>query len=259
MEPILVLDNLVKRFGGLTALDHVSLEIAPGEVVALVGDNGAGKSTLIKMVSGVHRPTSGQIFYQGKRVHVSRPSEARAMGIETIYQDLALAGNLNVGGNIFLGRELKKRMLGVLPVLDEKLMTEQSRAMLGTLDIHIPSYKAKIEKLSGGQRQAVAIARALFWNAKLLILDEPTNNLGVVEQRKVLELIQRLRVKKEVAIILISHTMPDVFAVSDRIVILRRGRKVGERPTAETSNEEILQYIMGLKNDYQPVAVSEVS
>lgn len=253
MEPILAVENLVKRFGGLTAIDHVSFDVCPGEVIALVGDNGAGKSTLIKMVSGVHHPTSGDIYYQGKHVHVSRPSDARAMGIETIYQDLALAGNLNVSGNIFLGREMKKRFLGVLPVpvLDEDGMTRRSREMLGTLDIHIPSYKAKIEKLSGGQRQAVAIARALFWNAKLLILDEPTNNLGVVEQRKVLDLIQRLRAKKEVAIILISHTMPDVFAVSDRIIILRRGRKVGERPTAETSSEEIVQYIMGLKNDYE--------
>jgi ABC-type sugar transport system ATPase subunit len=249
MEPILAVDNLVKRFGGLTAVDHVSIEVNQGEAVAIVGDNGAGKSTLIKMVSGVYHPNAGEIYFQGKRIHISRPSEGRAMGIETIYQDLALAGNLNVGANVFLGREIKKRLLGLVPVLDEKAMFQASKEALGALDVHIPSFNIKIDKLSGGQRQAVAIARAIYWNAKLLILDEPTNNLGVVEQSKVIELIHRLR-DQGVSIILISHTMPDVFAISDRIVILRRGRKVGEKRTVETNSEEIVQYIMGLRNDY---------
>jgi ABC-type sugar transport system ATPase subunit len=249
MESLLAVDNLVKRFGGLTAVDHVSMEVYPGEAVAIVGDNGAGKSTLIKMVSGVYHPNAGEIHFQGRRIHISRPSEARAMGIETIYQDLALAGNLNVGANVFLGREIKKRLLGLVPVLDEKAMSDASKQALGALDVHIPSFNVKIEKLSGGQRQAVAIARAVYWNAKLLILDEPTNNLGVVEQGKVIEVIRRLR-DQGVSIILISHTMPDVFAISDRIIILRRGRKVGEKRTAETNSEEIVQYIMGLRNDY---------
>lgn len=249
MEPILAVDNLVKRFGGLTAVDHVSIDVYPGEAVAIVGDNGAGKSTLIKMVSGVYRPNSGELHFQGQRMNISRPSEARAMGIETIYQDLALAGNLNVGANVFLGREIKRRLLGLFPVLDEKAMSNASKQALGALDVHIPSFNVKIDKLSGGQRQAVAIARAIYWNAKLLILDEPTNNLGVVEQGKVIELIRRLR-DQGVSLILISHTMPDVFAISDRIIILRRGRKVGEKRTSETSSEEIVQYIMGLRNDY---------
>jgi ABC-type sugar transport system ATPase subunit len=250
MEPILAVKDLVKRFGGLTAIDNVSLDVYPGEIVALVGDNGAGKSTLIKMVSGVYHPSAGSIYYQGQRMHVSQPSEARQMGIETIYQDLALAGNLNVAANIFLGREMKKRLLGMVPVLDEKKMSTASKEVLDMLDVHIPSFNTKIDKLSGGQRQAVAIARALFWQAKLLIMDEPTNNLGVVEQGKVLDLIKNLHARQDLAIILISHTMHDVFAVSDRIAILRRGQKVGEKRTAETSREEIVQYIMGLKNDY---------
>lgn len=255
MDPLLSVDTLVKRFGGLTAVDHVSMEVYPGEAVAIVGDNGAGKSTLIKMVSGVYRPNAGEIHFQGERLHVNRPSEARALGIETIYQDLALAGNLNVGANVFLGREIKKRLLGLIPVLDEKAMARASKEALSALDIHIPSFNIKIDKLSGGQRQAVAIARAIYWNAKLLILDEPTNNLGVVEQAKVIEVIHRLRAKG-VSIILISHTMPDVFAISDRIIILRRGRKVGEKRTAETNSEEIVQYIMGLRNDYVPTRES---
>ncbi|HEX3052929.1 MAG TPA: ATP-binding cassette domain-containing protein [Aggregatilineaceae bacterium] len=252
MEPILKVENLVKRFGGLTALDHVSLELYPGECIALVGDNGAGKSTLIKIISGVYQPTEGQMFFMGRRLQIARPSEARDMGIETIYQDLALAGNLNISGNIFLGREIKKRYLGVIPALNEKRMLEESKSVLSTLDIHIPRFTAKIEKLSGGQRQAVAIARALYWNAKLLIMDEPTNNLGVVEQNKVLGLIHKLR-EQGVPIILISHTMQDVLDVADRIIVLRRGRKVGEQRREETDDKQILEYIMGVRNDFEPV------
>ena len=181
---------------------------------------------------GVHHPDAGQIFFDGQEVHFSRPIEARQAGIETIYQDLALAGNLDVSANIFLGREVKKRHLGgAVKTLDEKTMRGESDAILQRLGIKIPQMRLEIEKLSGGQRQAVAIARAIYWNARLMIMDEPTNNLGVPEQRKVMSLIGTLR-EEGVPVILISHTLPDVFAITDRIVIMHRGRKVAEMPTS---------------------------
>lgn len=249
MEPILSVRNLVKRFGGLTAVNHVSLDVHPGEIVGLVGDNGAGKSTLIKMIAGVYQPTEGEFYFEGKQVHISNPAHARELGIETIYQDLALAGNLPMSANIFLGREKKKRYLGgLIKTLDEKTMLEESEKLVETLDVHLPSVTARIEQLSGGQRQAVAIVRALYWNARLLIMDEPTNNLGVAQQNQVLALIGRLKAQG-VPIIVISHTMRDIFAVSDRVVVLHRGRKVADKRTAHTTTEEIVQYIMGICSD----------
>lgn len=249
MEPMLSVRNLVKRFGGLVAVNHVSLDVFPGEVIGLVGDNAAGKSTLIKCVSGVYQAEEGEISFQGQRVHFSRPIDARRAGIETIYQDLALANNLNVPANIFLGREVKRRSLvGLVRTLDEAFMQAESQKILDSLDIRFPTLSQQIEKLSGGQRQAVAIARAMYWNARLMIMDEPTNNLGVVEQRKVLELIRRLREQK-VPVILISHTLPDVFAVTDRIVVMHRGRKVAEKRTSETNTQEIVEYMVGARDD----------
>lgn len=249
MEPLLEVRNLTKRFGGLTAVKSVDFAIGPGEVVGLVGDNGAGKSTLIKMVAGVYQPNEGEIYFEGKRVEMTHPAQARELGIETIYQDLALAGNLDVPANIFLGREMKRRYLGgAIRVLDGRGMHEESRKLLETLDVHFPSLNARIDNLSGGQRQAVAISRALYWNARLLIMDEPTNNLGVVEQRKVLDLILRLR-DQGIPAILISHTMHDVFAVTNRIVVMHRGRKVAEKRTDQTDSSEIVQYMVGALDD----------
>ena len=246
---MLSVKNVVKRFGGLTAVNQVSMDLYPGEVVGLVGDNAAGKSTLIKCISGVYQKDEGEIYFQGERVHYTRPIEARQAGIETIYQDLALANNLNVGANIFMGREVKKRYLGgVIRTLDDNFMLAESRRVLDTLEINIPDFTQKIENLSGGQRQAVAIARAVYWQARLMIMDEPTNNLGVIEQRKVLELIRRLR-EQQVPVILISHTLPDVFAVTDRIVVMHRGRKVAEKKTSETNSQEIVQYMVGALDD----------
>ena len=192
-QPILSIRNLTKRFGGLTAVNKVSLDIDAGEVVALLGDNGAGKSTLIKCVSGVHLPEEGDILFEGRKRVFGKPIDARAAGIETIYQDLALADNLDVPANIFLGREIKHRYFGgLVKTLDDKQMLSEARAGLKTLDIEFPTLTRPIESLSGGQRQAVAIARAVYWKARLMIMDEPTNNLGVPEQRKVLELIGKL-------------------------------------------------------------------
>ena len=243
--PMLEVRDLVKRFGGLTAVNGVSLGVRPGEVVGLVGDNGAGKSTLIKCISGVHQADEGTISLDGQPVRFARPLEARRAGIETIYQDLALAGNLDVSANIFLGREMKRRHLGgLVKTLDERRMATESHTILDSLGIRIPRFEAEIEKLSGGQRQAVAIARAIYWKARLMIMDEPTNNLGVPEQRKVLALIRTLR-DQRVPVILISHTLPDVFAVTDRIVVMHRGRKVAEMPTSATDSQEVVEYMVG--------------
>jgi len=248
-EPILSVRNLTKRFGGLTAVNRVSWDVYPGEVVALLGDNGAGKSTLIKCVSGVHQPDEGEILFGGERIRLTRPIEALSKGIETIYQDLALAQNLDVPSNIFLGRELKLRYLGgLVRMLDEKKMMREAEQALSSLHIHFPNLAQPIESLSGGQRQAVAIARAVYWDARLMIMDEPTNNLGVPEQHKVLELIRRLR-DQGVPVILITHTLPDVFAVADRLMVMHRGRKVTEKKTADTSTEELVQYMVGARDD----------
>jgi ABC-type sugar transport system ATPase subunit len=247
--PTLSIRHMTKRFGGLTAVKNVSWEIYPGEVVALLGDNGAGKSTLIKCISGVHRAEEGEIFFNGQRCQFARPVDARRAGIETIYQDLALANNLDVPANIFLGRERKRSYLGgLVRTLDELAMQNESQAALNALEIHFPTLLQPIENLSGGQRQAVAIARAVYWKAQLMIMDEPTNNLGVPEQKKVLGLIRKLR-DQGVPVILITHTLPDVFAVSDRIIVMHRGRKVTEKRASETNTTELVQYMVGALDD----------
>jgi ABC-type sugar transport system ATPase subunit len=248
-EPLLSIRGLTKIFGGLVAVDNVSFDVARGEVVGLLGDNGAGKSTLIKCISGVHASEEGEILFDGAPVAFASPMDARRAGIETIYQDLALANNLDVGANIFLGREVKTRRLGgLIQTLDDRHMREQSRQTLDSLQIRFPTLTEPIEKLSGGQRQAVAIARAVYWEARLMIMDEPTNNLGVPEQHKVLELIRTLK-DRGVPVILITHVMPDAFAVTDRVVVMHRGRKVAVKTTARTSAEELVQYMVGARND----------
>ena len=248
-EPLLSIRKMTKRFGGLVAVNEVSWEVYPGEVVGLLGDNGAGKSTLIKCISGVYQPDEGELYFEGQLSNFARPIDARQHGIETIYQDLALANNLDVGANIFLGREIKKsRLGGLVRMLDEPNMLRESRVALEGLEIHFPNLEQPIENLSGGQRQAVAIARAVYWDAKLMIMDEPTNNLGVPEQHKVLELIRKLR-DQGVPVILITHTLPDVFAVSDRLIVMHRGRKVTEKRTTETNTQELVQYMVGALDD----------
>ena len=248
-EPILSVRNMTKRFGGLVAVNDVSCEINRGEVIGLLGDNGAGKSTLIKCISGVYHADEGEVFFEGKRARFSHPIDARRHGVETIYQDLALANNLDVGANIFLGREVKTRHFGgLIKTLDDQHMLRESRQTLDSLQIHFPTLIEPIESLSGGQRQAVAISRAVYWNARLMIMDEPTNNLGVPEQRKVLELIRRLR-EQGVPVILITHILPDALAVTDRLIVMHRGRKVAEKVTAETNTEELVQYMVGARDD----------
>jgi ABC-type sugar transport system ATPase subunit len=238
-QPILSAVELYKHFGGLVAVDHVSLEVHPGEVVGLLGDNGAGKSTLIKMISGVYQPDGGRLVLNGQDVSFSSPHDAREAGIETIYQDLALCENLDVGANIFLGREPVRRVVGVLPAVDRRRMLAESRQILTQLDIRIPGLTRPIRQLSGGQRQAVAIARAIYWNARLMIMDEPTAALGVPEQRKVLGLVRTLR-ERGVGVIIISHNLQDVLDVADRVLVMRRGRAVGERRVSETNTGDLL-------------------
>ena len=244
MEPLLEVKNITKRFGGLTAVDDVSMQIYPGEVVGILGDNGAGKSTLIKVISGVHHAEMGQTFFEGRRVKINNAMEALKIGIETIYQDLALAENMNVYSNIFLGREKLRKFLGLVDVLDHEYMHSEAKKVLNRLEIKIPSLKNKIRNLSGGQRQAVAISRSIYWNAKLLIMDEPTAALGVAEQKKVLNLVKTLSAQG-VSIIMISHQLHDVFSVATRLIIMRRAKKVAERVTEKTNADEVVGLIVG--------------
>jgi simple sugar transport system ATP-binding protein len=242
---MLEVKGVSKHFEGVKALNDVSLHLNAGEVLALAGDNGAGKSTLIKVISGVHAPDTGVLTYMDQPLRTNSPLQARNLGIETIYQDLALADNLNVGANIFLGREPMKPFLGLTKVIDRQKMLQESRNVLHSLDIEIPesSLERPVRTLSGGQRQAIAISRAIYWNAKLLIMDEPTAALGVPEQRKVLELIAKLR-SQQIGIIFISHNLNDIFAASDRILILRQGHVVGESKISETSREKVVSQMV---------------
>jgi ABC-type sugar transport system ATPase subunit len=242
-QPLLEVRDISKRFGGVQALTNVSLTLYPGEVLALAGDNGAGKSTLIKTISGVHKPTTGTISYEGNLVTFENPQQARDQGIETIYQDLALADNLDVGANVFLGREPILRRFG-LPFIDRKKMRNEAQETLRALDIQINRLDLPIRSMSGGQRQSVAIGRAIHWKARVLIMDEPTAALGVPEQRKVMELIQNLK-QSGVGVIFISHNLIDIFQVSDRILVLRRGVNVGERKISQTDGDEVVKLMVG--------------
>ncbi len=244
MSYLIETKDITKRFGGLVAVDKMSFGVNAGEVVAILGDNGAGKSTLIKMISGVYPSDGGTIFYNGTEAKIHSPMDALAVGIETIYQDLALAENLNVYSNIFLGREKTKKKFGFIPVLDHDYMYDESIEILQKLDIKIPSLRNNVRTLSGGQRQAVAISRSIYWNAKVLIMDEPTAALGVAQQKQVLDLVNSLK-DHGIAIILISHQMHDVFEVADRIIVMRRGEKVGDLIKTETSTEEVVNLIVG--------------
>jgi simple sugar transport system ATP-binding protein len=243
--PALSADGISKRFGHVTALTDVSLEVAPGEVVALMGDNGAGKSTLIKILSGALSPDSGRLRVRGERVHFANPSDARAAGIETVYQDLALADDLSAPANLFLGRERRKPgLLGRLGVLDNKRMQDEAKDYLHTLGARVPDYRAPVRMFSGGQRQTVAIARAGIWARELVIMDEPTAALGLVQTEQVARLIKRTR-DRGIAVIVISHSVPFVTDVADRIVVLRLGSTAATLSPATTSHDEIVAAITG--------------
>jgi ABC-type sugar transport system ATPase subunit len=235
--------GIVKRFGGLVALDRVDFAVREGEVMALVGDNGAGKSTLIKTMSGAYIPDAGEIRMAGQPVRFRSPQDAWQGGIATIYQELALAGKMTVADNIFLGREIRRPVLGI-PFLDRPAMRRRTAELLSQLDVHVPSLDSWVETMSGGQRQGIAIARALNMDARLIIMDEPTAALAVAEVRKVLDFVRNLRGHGK-SVVLISHNIQDVFAVSDRISVMRHGRCIAVRETGKTTPEEIIGLITG--------------
>jgi len=240
--PILRLTDIRKTFGGITAIESFSLEVRAGEIVALVGDNGAGKSTLIKIISGVYTPTSGTITIEDETVTMANATMARAHGIEVVYQDLALADQQSVYMNMFLGRE----PVNGFGLLDRRRMIAETEKLVKELDVRIPSAHATIRDLSGGQRQGVAIARATHWASKLILLDEPTAALGVAETAKVEEIVQSLK-QRNIGVLIISHSLDQVFKLSDRICVLRRGRQTGIRETAKTDKNEIIAMITGLQ------------
>jgi simple sugar transport system ATP-binding protein len=237
--------NVQKHFGHVVALRDASFGLRPDEVHAIVGDNGAGKSTLIKIVSGVHHADSGELLMDGRPVTIDNPREARARGIETVYQDLALADHLDAAANLFLGREaLRPRPLSWFGFLDKKAMARRAEEELRRLKIGIQSVEQPVLSLSGGQRQAVAVARAIAWGKRIVIMDEPTAALGVRESGMVLELIKEVRSQGH-AVIMISHNLPEVFAVADRITVLRLGRTITTLETAETSLDAVVGMMTG--------------
>jgi len=239
---MLQLRSVGMQFGAVEALQSVDLDLAPGEVVGLMGDNGAGKSTLLKIVAGNFAPTSGEVRLDERTVELT-PLSAREHGIEAVYQDLALCDNLSAAANVFLGRELSRRLLGVLPVLDHAAMRRRSAELFDELGSDTRPADL-VRRMSGGQRQAVAIARARLSSPRLMLLDEPTAAISVRQIAEVLELIRGLR-ERGVCVLLISHRMSDVFAVADRVVVLRRGRKVADKATPDSSPEEVTALITG--------------
>jgi D-xylose transport system ATP-binding protein len=242
--PVIEVKGISKRFGQVQALADVDFEAYPGEVVGFVGDNGAGKSTLIKVMAGVYQADSGHYLFEGREVHVRTPHDATALGIATVYQDLALCDNLDVVANLYLGREDTFALPGPLALLDEVDMEKRASDVLRELAINIPSVRTPVAALSGGQRQTVAVARSAMWDAKLLIFDEPTAALGVAQTRQVLDLIKRLR-DRGLGVIVISHNLANVFAVSDRIIVIRLGRRVATFDVRDTSREDVVAAITG--------------
>jgi ABC-type sugar transport system ATPase subunit len=238
VEPLLKLRGIDKHFGPVQALYGVDLDLLAGQVTGLCGDNGAGKSVLTRCIAGVHQPDHGQIFFEGRPVHIRSARDAAALGIETVYQDLALADNLDIVQNMFLGRERLRHRL-----LDEDSMERDAAETLSTLRVTtVRSIRQPVASLSGGQRQAVAVAKAVMWNSKLVLLDEPTAALGVVQTRIVLDLIERLR-DRGLAVMVISHNLNDVFEVADRIAVLYLGRMVTEGPAADYDRQSVVEYM----------------
>lgn len=240
--PLLQLRDVGKRFGGVQALAGADFALHPNEIVAIVGDNGAGKSTMVKIISGVHAPDAGEILINGRRAVIESPMHARRLGIETVFQDLALVNTRDVVSNLFLGRELVRGPLGWR--LDKARMASDARAILDRLKISIPDMHAPVSELSGGQRQAVAVCRAVTWGSKIVLMDEPTAALGVKESRKVLDLILRM---KEVgtSVVIVVHNLEHVFSVADRIVTMRGGRIVGSVARIQTTREKVVGLITG--------------
>jgi simple sugar transport system ATP-binding protein len=241
--PVVHMEDIVKRFGTVVALDGVTFTVERNQVMALLGDNGAGKSTLIKILTGVHRPTSGKIYFEGQLVNITSPRQARDLGIETVYQDLALIDLMSISRNFFLGRELV-RDLGPIRWLDMRTMNDETRHALADIGIHIRSPNERVGKLSGGERQSIAIGRAVHFGAKLLILDEPTSALSVAETRKVLDHVLEAK-ERGLSVIFITHNVHHVYEVADAYTILRHGKKVGTYQKGELTVNDIADLITG--------------
>lgn len=242
-EPLLVLDNITKNYGAVQALRGVSFSIAKGEVIALLGDNGAGKSTLVKIISGGMEPSSGTMSFEGRDFRPKSPSQAKAAGIETVYQDLSLCTNVDVVANFFMGRELTKSILGV-KVLDEARMEEQVAKAMATAGTRIPSLRSKVEHLSGGQRQAIELNRFVHWGGKLVLLDEPFAALGVEQTKRGLEMIRQVAAQG-IGVVIITHIMQQAFQVADRMVVIRQGVVAGDVPTKQTNADAVIGMITG--------------
>jgi D-xylose transport system ATP-binding protein len=241
--PLLRLSNISKRFGAIEALRGVSFDVSAGEVVALLGDNGAGKSTLVKIIAGGLEPSGGELVFEGTPRRFASPAEAKASGIETVYQDLSLCTNVDVVANFFMGRELTRRICGI-PVLRERAMAKETAAALAAGGTRIPSLRTEVEHLSGGQRQAIELNRFVHWGGKLVLLDEPFAALGVEQTRRGLETVDRVR-RRGIGVILITHVMAQAFAVADRIVVMRQGLVAGDLATAATSPDAVVRMITG--------------
>lgn len=244
-EPLLEARDLVKRYGSVEALRGASFTVHPGEVVALIGDNGAGKSTLVKCLSGVEQPDSGQILVDGEPVSLDSPTAARGHGIETAYQDLAVAPDLDPAANLFLGREIRRPgLLGKLGMLDKARMRAEATEQFAKFGVSLPDLSVPIGALSGGQRQSVAVARSVAWASRLVFLDEPTAALGVVQRERVLDVVRRVR-DTGMAVVLISHNMPEVLSVADRVEVLRLGSRVARFNAAEAELEDLVGAMTG--------------
>ncbi len=248
-EALYEVRNLSKKYGAVVALDDVNIKLHAGEILGLVGDNGAGKSTLVKCLSGAHQPTSGQVLLDGVERHWASPHDAIQAGVETLYQDSGLAPHLSVSANVFLGRELyRPGVLGRMGFLAQKQMDEQAHRDLEEVGIAVPASSRSVSQLSGGQRQAVAIGRAVAWASKVIILDEPTNHLGARQAGEVLNVMREAK-DKGLGVIFISHTLPHVLQVTDRVVVLRLGKVVKDAPTSEFDADSLLGTITGLRTD----------
>jgi simple sugar transport system ATP-binding protein len=244
-KPLVRCVNLTKYFGGVLALNSVSLDLYPGHVVALVGDNGAGKSTLVKILSGIHQPDEGEIWIGDDKVENLDPHRVRQLGIETVYQNLSLCDNLGAAANVMLGQEPIRFKMGPIRILDQKKAVQEAQRRIGEVGVELNDFTTAVRRLSGGQRQAIAIARATVKAHRLIMFDEPTAALGVRQTRSTLDLIRRVA-KQNVAVIVISHNLDDVFAVADRTVALRLGRITLDKPMSETSREEVVACMTGM-------------
>lgn len=240
-EPLIRMRDIYKKFGGVQALENVDFDLGYHEIVGLVGDNGAGKSTLIEILSGVYRYDRGEIFLEGEKVDIRTPRDAKELGIETVHQDLGLVDNLNVAKNMFLGKEPTK-----FGLLNKRYMERESQRILGELRIEISSVRSTVRNLSGGQRKAIAVGKAIYTKPRIVIMDEPTAALAVKETEEVLKLIIQLK-ERGLSVVFISHVLQEIFSATDRIVVLRSGKKVGDKKTEETNMEETIRLMVGTR------------